>query len=263
MSQPLNFDLNAAIGLHGGNKPFLEADWPAPHRVRTLITTRNGGVSGAVYRSLNIGAHVGDQAEHVAENRTIVQQRVGVPVAYLNQTHSVNVVQATDALIQLQDADASVDCSGKVACAVMTADCLPVLFCDRAGTVVAATHAGWRGLAGGVLQNTIAAMKVPPLEIMAYLGPAIGPEAFEVGQDVLDAFCGAMPQAESAFTPIGAGKYLADIYALARLNLQREGVTQIFGGTHCTVLERDTFFSYRRDGQTGRMVSMIWLATAE
>ena len=156
-------------------------------------------------------------------------------------------------------ADASFDGTGRAACAVMTADCLPVLFCDRAGSVVAAAHAGWRGLAGGILQNTVAAMGIPPVEILAYFGPAIGAESFEVGQDVFDAFVCPLPAAETAFQSIGSGKYLADIYALARLILRREGVTQIYGGTHCTVLERDTFFSYRRDGQTGRMLSAVWL----
>lgn len=251
--------LNETLGLTARETVFLQADWPAPTNVKTLITTRNGGVSTGVYQSLNVGAHVGDVPEHVARNREIVQQQIHVPVAYLNQIHSTKVVAATDALAKIPDADASVDTTGQAACASMTADCLPVLFCDKAGTVVAAAHAGWRGLAGGVLQNTVRAMQVVPLEIMAYLGPAIGPEAFEVGQDVFDAFTEQMPAAERAFESIGGGKYLADIYALARMVLQREGVSMIYGGEHCTVLERDSFFSYRRDGQTGRMVSLIWL----
>lgn len=252
--------LTETLGIAAQEQNFLQADWPAPANVKTLITTRNGGVSEGVFQSLNVGGHVGDRPEYVARNREIVQQQTGLPVAYLNQTHSSKVVNAVDALEQTIDADAAVDTTGRAVCASMTADCLPVLFCDRAGTVVAAAHAGWRGLAGGVLQNTIAAMQVTPLEIMAYLGPAIGPEAFEVGQDVCDAFIARMPEAAEAFASIGEGKYLADIYALARLILQREGVSMIYGGTHCTVLERDTFFSYRRDGQTGRMVSLIWLA---
>lgn len=247
------------LNLAPQGKNFLTADWPAPANVKTLITTRNGGVSEGVYRSLNVGSHVGDNLEAVLHNREIVQEQVGLPVAYLNQIHSTIVVNAVEALGNTPDADASVDTTGTVACASMTADCLPVLFCDKAGTVVAAAHAGWRGLAGGVLQNTIAAMNVEPLEIMAYLAPAIGPDAFEVGQDVFDAFCAPMPEAVDAFKDIGGGKYLADIYALARMVLHREGVNMIYGGTHCTVLERDTFFSYRRDGQTGRMVSLIWL----
>ncbi|SNB67345.1 Laccase domain protein YfiH [Kingella negevensis] len=238
---------------------FFHANWIAPQNVKTLITTRNGGVSLGKFSSLNVGTHVGDNPEHVAKNREIVQQQVSVPMAYLNQIHSADVVRATDSVNIPLDADASWDNSGSVACAVMTADCLPVLFCDRAGTVVAAAHAGWRGLASGVLQNTVAAMGVEPIEIMAYFAPAIGAEAFEVGQDVFDAFVSDLPAAERAFQGIGGGKYLADIYDLARLVLQREGVTQIFGGEHCTVLERESFFSYRRDGQTGRMVSAIWL----
>ncbi|ULJ61720.1 peptidoglycan editing factor PgeF [Wielerella bovis] len=252
--------LNQAIHLpHPITDSFFAADWNAPRHVKTLISTRNGGVSEGVYRSLNLGAHVGDNPDHVAQNRAIVQTQVSVPLAYLNQIHSADVVQASDSVHTPQNADASWDNTGTVACAVMTADCLPVLFCDRAGTVVAAAHAGWRGLANGVLQNTVAAIGVEPIEIMAYFAPAIGAEAFEVGQDVFDAFVTDLPQAESAFQAIGGGKYLADIYFLARLILQREGVSQIFGGEHCTVLERDTFFSYRRDGQTGRMVSVIWL----
>ena len=244
------------------NGNYLRPVWPAPENVRALSTTRQGGVSEGVYHSLNVGAHVGDVPEHVAENRARVQAAVSVPVAYLNQTHSPDVVQAAESVLHTPDADASVDRSGKAACAVMTADCLPVLFCDRAGSVVGAAHAGWRGLAGGVLENTVAAMQVPPSEILAWLGPAIGPDAFEVGQDVWEAFCKPLPAAEAAFQSIGEGKYLADIYALARLRLAQIGVTAVYGGEHCTVLERDTFFSYRRDGQTGRMVSLIWLEKA-
>ena len=251
--------ITETLNLAPKGKNFLTADWPAPANVKTLITTRNGGVSQGAYQSLNLGTHVGDNPEAVRRNREIVQQQVGLPVAYLNQIHSTIVVNAAEALDGTPDADASVDDTGKVACAVMTADCLPVLFCDRAGTAVAAAHAGWRGLAGGVLQNTIAAMKVPPVEIMAYLGPAISADAFEVGQDVFDAFCMPMPEAAAAFEGIGGGKFLADLYALARLILKREGVGGVYGGTHCTVLERDTFFSYRRDGATGRMASLIWL----
>ncbi|PSJ80588.1 peptidoglycan editing factor PgeF [Neisseria iguanae] len=251
--------LSETLGIKVQHKTFLTASWPAPANVKTLITTRNGGVSEKPFHSLNVGTHVGDNPEYVARNREIVQSQIDLPVAYLNQIHSDIVVNATDALLTLTDADASVDTTGQAACASMTADCLPVLFCDKAGTVVAAAHAGWRGLAGGVLQNTVRAMQVEPLEIMAYLGPAIGPEAFEVGQEVFDAFTAQISSVDSAFEAIGGGKYLADMYALAQMVLQREGVTMIYGGRHCTVLERDSFFSYRRDGQTGRMASVIWL----
>ena len=255
------FDLNAAIGLKPhDDAPFFRADWPAPANVRTLLTTRSSGISEGAYRSLNLGSHVGDRPEHVRHNRATVQAQVGAPVAYLNQVHGTHVADAAEHTAgSPPDADAAVCRSSRAACAVMTADCLPVLFCDRAGSVVAAAHAGWRGLAAGVLENTIAAMNVPPVEIMAYLGPAIGPDAFEVGQDVYDAFCARNREAEQAFVPIEGGRYLADIYTLARQTLRREGVNMIYGGGRCTVLERDTFFSYRRDGQTGRMASIIWL----
>ena len=253
---------NQTIGLPEiSDSPFFTADWPCPPNVRTLVSTRHGGTSRGAYASLNVGAHVGDRPEDVARNRAIVQAQVPLPLAYLNQVHGTAVVQAAEAAAAPvpPDADASVDSSGRAACAVMTADCLPVLFCDRAGSVVAAAHAGWRGLAGGILQQTAAAMRVPPVEIMAWFGPAIGPEAFEVGGEVRETFCRSSSRAEDAFTPIGGGKYLADIYLLAEQILHSEGITQTYGGGRCTVLERDSFFSYRRNAQTGRMVSAVWL----
>lgn len=240
------------------NQTVFSAHWPAPANVKTLISTRHGGVSEGVYMGLNVGAHVGDVPEDVAHNRHLVQQHASCPLAYLNQTHSTVVVQATDALKSLLDADASVNADGQAACAVMTADCLPVLLCDAAGTTVAAAHAGWRGLVGGVIENTVAAMNVTG-RLLAYLGPAIGADAFEVGEDVREAFVAHDAQAALAFVDIGDGKYLADIYWLARQRLQALGVTDVYGGEHCTVLQREDFFSYRRDGQTGRMVSAIWL----
>ena len=239
-------------------EPVFAAAWPAPQGVKTAISTRHGGVSTGVYAALNVGAHVGDSPEHVAHNRAIVQQAASVPLAYLNQTHSTTVVSAEAALLDLLDADASVDRSGKVACAVMTADCLPVLLCDENATVVGAAHAGWRGLVGGVIENTIAAMQANS-PLMAYLGPAIGPDAFEVGAEVRAAFMAHDAAAASAFTDIGDGKFLADIYALAKQRLHAAGVSAVYGGEYCTVLQREDFFSYRRDGQTGRMVSAIWL----
>ena len=239
-------------------KPVFAADWPAPKGVKTAISTRHGGVSQGVYAALNVGAHVGDVPEHVAQNRAIVQQATPVPMAYLNQTHSTTVVSAEAALLDLLDADASVDRSRQVACAVMTADCLPVLLCDENATVVGAAHAGWRGLVNGVIENTIAAMQADS-PLMAYLGPAIGPDAFEVGAEVREAFIAHDAAAAAAFTDIGDGKYLADIYALAKQRLHAAGVKAVYGGEYCTVLQREDFFSYRRDGQTGRMVSAIWL----
>ena len=246
----------ASLGLPEISGSLLHADWPAPSNVRTLITTRQGGVSQGRFASLNVGDHVGDDPAAVTENRRRVQAHVPLPLAYLRQVHGNRVVPAADCLDAPPDADAAFDRSRLTACAVMTADCLPVLLCDRAGSVVAAAHAGWRGLAGGVLENTIAAMQADPADLLAWLGPA----TFEVGSDVLAAFTQAEPAAEAAFEPIGGGKYLANIYLLATQTLRRAGVSQIYGGRHCTVLERDTFFSYRRDGQTGRMVSAVWLS---
>lgn len=263
MLESLNMD--QALGIGADTAPFVRPHWPAPANVHGLISTRQGGVSQAPFASLNVGLHVGDDVEAVRQNRARVQAQVQYPLAYLNQTHSTMVVSASAALAALAtgtplNADASIARQGEaVACAVMTADCLPVLLCDYAGSVVAAVHAGWRGLAGGVIQNTIEAMAVPPAEIMAYLGPAIGPDAFEVGQDVYDAFCQCVAEADKAFVSIGTQHYLADIYALARYILADMGIHRVFGGTECTVLQRQQFFSYRRDGQTGRMVSAIWL----
>ncbi|MDO5686114.1 MAG: peptidoglycan editing factor PgeF [Neisseria sp.] len=238
---------------------FYRADWDAPSTVHTLLTTRIGGVSTGAYASLNLGLHVGDDAAHVAENRRRVQELVPVPLVYLNQVHGTEVIDAANALHQTPTADAAVERAGKAACVIMTADCLPVLLCDARGTVVAAAHCGWRSLAGGILHRTIAAMQCPPQEISAFLGTAISPDAFEVGQDVYDVFTGSLPTAADCFAPLTDGKYLADIYALARLTLQQADVTRVFGGEGCTVLERERFFSYRRDHTTGRMAAVIWL----
>lgn len=236
-------------------------DWPAPARVGCLVTTRSGGVSDGVFSSLNLGDHVGDDPAAVAANRGVVCRRVvGQPV-WLNQVHGTRVVDAAEYVGAAlpPEADASFARRSGVACVVMTADCLPVLFCDMAGTVVAAAHAGWRGLQAGVLEATVAAMGVPGSELMAWLGPAIGPRAFEVGGEVRDAFMVDAPEAAYAFKLMSNGKWLADIYLLARQCLARLKVTRVCGGDFCTVSEKERFFSYRRDGQTGRMASLIWL----
>ncbi len=256
---PINI-ISDGDAILDSERPFLTADWAVPKQIKTLITTRQGGVSTPPYQSMNLGLHVGDNTEHVLQNRAIVAQQTHLPVCYLNQVHGKVVVNAQEALDQNTDADASVDRSGKVACGVMTADCLPVLFTDTEGTVVGAAHAGWRGLAGGVLEATVEKMAVPPKNILAFLGPAIGADAFEVGQDVKDTFCQQTAEASRFFMPINEKQYLADIYGLARLRLNQMGLEQISGGEYCTVLRRDLFFSYRRDGgQTGRMLSAIWI----
>jgi YfiH family protein len=247
---------------------WIVPDWPAPPNVCSLLTTREGGVSLGPYASLNLGRHVGDDPLAVATNRARLSERLagtGEPL-WLEQVHGTRIVDA--AICSLNDAppqaDAAFSRSAGVVCVVLTADCLPVLFCDDAGSVVAAAHAGWRGLLAGVLEETMVAMDVPGRALMAYLGPAIGPQAFIVGDEVRSAFVAADAKAATAFTPSlpGSGKWLADIYLLARQRLAGQGVERIFGGSYCTVSEADRFFSYRRDGRTGRMAAMIWLDRA-
>jgi YfiH family protein len=241
------------------NDTWIQPDWPAPARVKALTTTRTGGVSKAPYDTLNLGTHVGDDPSRVADNRGILRQALPGEPRWLNQVHGTTVVDAAVG-DGVPDADAAFTRESCRVCVVMTADCLPVLLCDRAGTVVAAAHAGWRGLFDGVIEATVAAMGVPPGQLLAWLGPAIGPDAFEVGGEVRAAFMGHNPAAEAAFRPSpNQHKWLANIYLLARQRLVRAGVTGIHGGDACTVSDPARFFSYRRDGVTGRMASLIWL----
>jgi hypothetical protein len=242
---------------------WLSPDWPAPANVRSIVTTRNGGVSIGSFASLNLGRHVGDEPGAVAENRRRLCATLPHEPLWLNQIHGTNVIRLdarTDTLA-INTADAAVTSLPDRPCAVMVADCLPVLFCDEAGTCVGAAHAGWRGLAAGVLEATIVAMRVPPERLLAYLGPAIGPDAFEVGCDVRDTFAAIDSASQTAFTSVveRPEKFLANIFALARQRLARAGVRRIYGGTDCTVAAPDRFFSYRRDGTTGRMAAVIWL----
>ena len=243
------------------NSDWITPDWPAPAQVRACVTTRDGGVSALPYASLNLGNHVGDVPAHVVQNRARVRAALPAEPVWLKQTHGLLVADA--ALAQSEtEADASVARQLDRVCVVMTADCLPVLFCDHAGTVVGAAHAGWRGLADGILEHTVAAMQVPAGQIMAWLGPAIGPAQFEVGDEVRAVFVGDLATASAAFEPGKPGKWLADIYQLARLRLARLGVHQVYGGGLCTYTDAARFYSYRRDGITGRMASLIWLASA-
>lgn len=237
---------------------WLKADWPAPEWIKTCMTTRQDGCSQGRFKGFNLGLHVGDDPNHAWANRAELARLTGCRLAWLEQTHSTDVVEAAPGLVE--EADASWTTDTDVACAVMTADCLPVLFCDRAGTRVAAAHAGWRGLAAGILDNTVSAMGVAPEELLVWLGPAIGPESFEVGPEVRDAF-GSLAAAECFKPSARPGHYLADLYQLARLRLQAAGVSAeaIYGGGLCTVHDSVNFFSYRRDGQTGRQASLIWL----
>lgn len=237
---------------------WIVPDWPAPPNVRALVTTRHGGVSAGPYASFNLGTHVGDAPLAVARNRANLRECLPDEPVWLNQVHGIEVV---DAVAPPREAcgDASVASARSVVCAVLTADCLPVLFCDDAGHTVAAAHAGWRGLAGGVLEATVARMGVSPERLLVWLGPAIGPDAFEVGPEVRDAFLCRNPRAAMAFKPAAtSGKLLGDLFALARLLLSDCGVTRVYGGGVCTYTDPERYFSYRRDGVTGRFASLVW-----
>lgn len=236
---------------------WLIPDWPAPTGVKACVTTRAGGVSLAPFDSLNLGDHVDDSPQAVAENRRRLTDHFFIQPAWLQQVHGIVVAEADPGCVVT--ADASWTATPGIACAAMTADCLPVLFCDRAGTRVAAAHAGWRGLAAGVLEATLDNLAVPPAEVLVWLGPAIGPQAFEVGPEVREVFIQQMPEAAKAFVPsLNAGKFMADIYELARLRLAARGVTAVYGGGFCTVTD-PRFFSYRRSPRTGRFASLVWL----
>lgn len=235
-------------------------EWPLPEGVAACSSTRIGGVSLPPYDSLNLGAHCGDDPVSVEENRRRMFAAGGLPSkpVWLEQVHGKDVLKLSGEPYASKRADASYSNTPGTVCAVMTADCLPVLFCNREGTEVAAAHAGWRGLCAGVLEATIACFADKPQNLMAWLGPAIGPQAFEVGPEVREAFIAVDARAESAFRPSGE-KYFADIYALARQRLAAAGVSEVFGGDRCTFSEKSEFFSYRRDKVTGRMASFIWL----
>lgn len=254
--------------------PCIVPHWPGlPASVGALSSVRAGGVSQGPYADgqggggLNLGTHVGDDPAHVLANRARLAAVLPAQPAWLSQVHGVAVADAAKLDGKVPDADASIATQAGAVCVVMTADCLPVLFSSSDGSVVGAAHAGWRGLANGVLRRTVEAMRAQgAADILAWLGPAIGPQQFEVGHDVLQAFRdGACDDAErqvlsAAFAAIDGrpGKYLADIYALARTMLQRDGVAQVAGGEYCTVSDAAQFYSYRRDGVTGRQASLIW-----
>ncbi|ELY6275002.1 polyphenol oxidase [Cronobacter muytjensii] len=239
---------------------LITPQWPLPPGVAACSSTRHGGVSLPPYDALNLGAHCGDNPEHVEENRRRFYEAANFPGApvWLEQVHGKEVLHLTGGPYVSKRADASYTRERGTVCAVMTADCLPVLFCDASGREVAAAHAGWRGLCEGVLEETVACFQAEPATIQAWLGPAIGPAAFEVGSEVREAFIARDVAAADAFRPHGE-KYFADIYRLARQRLANAGVTAVYGGEHCTLNERHDFFSYRRDRTTGRMASFIWL----
>lgn len=239
-------------------------DWLLPQRplapnVHAFVTTRNGGASHGPYASLNLGFAAGDDAAAAAENRRRVERHLPAPPCWLRQLHGASVVTLMQPPDHMPAADGAVTRTRGLPLVVLVADCLPVLLADRAGAVVGIAHAGWRGLAAGVLEATVAAMACAPSGVVAWLGPGIGPDAFEVGRDVFDAF--ALPDggAAQAFRPLRAGKWLADLPALARRRLHAVGVTDVQGGTWCTFADVRRFYSYRRDGPSGRMAAFIWL----
>ncbi len=236
---------------------WIVPNWPAPANVKALITTRAGGVSQGPFFTLNLGLRTGDDPQAAAANRARLRAVLPQEPKWLHQVHGSRAVEADD-LREVPEADASVArCPGTV-CAVLVADCIPVLLADRRGTTIAIAHAGWRGLASGVIENTIARLALPPETLIAYLGPGIGPRAFEVGMDVRQAFLALDAQADLAFVPHAHGKWLADLFQLARRKLLLAGVRDVFGGGLCSYSDVSRFFSYRRDRVTGRMAALIW-----
>ena len=257
------------------NSDWLIPQWPAPARVHAVCTTRVGGRSAVPFDSLNFGEHVGDCPEHVSANRRILQRAMAARPVFMSQVHGIRVLSLSGTTEDGVQADASITEQAGVACTVMVADCLPVLLTDVLGRRVAAAHAGWRGLAGhcgrGVLEEVVASLAAAEnangtqaaSEIMAWLGPCIGPQTFEVGDDVRDAFAAHDPAARAMFRPQTEGKWMADLQGLARLRLRAMGVQQIFGNDGnqpwCTVSNPSRYFSHRRDRVSGRMAACIWL----
>ncbi len=248
---------------------WIVPSWTAPPNVRALMTTREGGVSegswgAAAGGGMNLGPGSGDDLEAVGANRRLLERHLPSPPVWLQQVHGVRVVDADAAHDEPLQADASFTTAPGRVCAVLVADCMPILFANRAGTCVAAAHAGWRGLAGGIVEATLKASRLDADDTVAWLGPAIGPTCFEVGADVRDAFvAGAGSRAEAvlaAFKPHTTGKWLADLPALARSRLSACGVDDVHASDLCTMSDARRFYSYRRDGVTGRMAASIWIA---
>lgn len=235
---------------------WMKADWPAPVHIHALTTTRAGGISLGPFKDFNLATHVGDDIHAVTQNRTLLQQRLNLPEdpRWLTQYHSTVILEA-DTIVDAPKADASYTHKPGIVCAVLTADCLPILLCDTAGTTIAAIHAGWRGLVDGIVEKTLATL--PPKPYLAWLGPAIGQNAYPVGDEVRDLFL------TRGFTPDGfkhlRDQWHLDMYALARAQLQQLGIDAIYGGDHCTFTESELFYSYRRDNVTGRMATLIWM----
>jgi len=238
---------------------WITADWPVSKKVHAVSTCRSGGFSQGNFASLNLAQHVSDELRSVLANRELLKNKLSLPSEpiWLQQTHSTRVVCA-DLIKGSVEADASYTRNPHIVCAILTADCLPLLLCNQHGDYVAAIHVGWRGLLQGIIENTL--LTAPTTQLLAWLGPAIGAQCFEVGAEVQAAFLDKSSDFSHAFTALAHDKYLADIYQLARITLKKQGVQAIYGGHHCTFTEADRFYSYRREGQTGRMASLIWLA---
>jgi len=238
-------------------------DWPAPANIKAYTTLRHGGVSQAPYDTFNLAEHVGDNPQDVQTNRQLLKEMLSLPnePIWLEQIHSTMVLPAVNDS-RGKPADASFTTQSKQVCVVLTADCLPLLLCHRNGTQVAAIHAGWRGLANGIIAKTLDALNLPPEDILAWLGPAIGPKAYELGEEIREIFIKNDAEAEQAFIPsLHSDRWLGDLYSLAKLQLQKRHVSAIYGGKYCTYSDKERFFSYRRDGnKTGRIASLIWMA---
>lgn len=239
----------------------ITPDWPAPDGVRGLSTTRAGGFSQGCYSGFNLAMHVGDRPRHVMQNRQLLREALQLPgePCWLEQRHGTQVIRLPASPAGKFRADAAYTQARGVVCAVQTADCLPVLFCDRQASCVAVAHAGWRGLLDGVLENTVHALPVPASQLLCWLGPAIGPARFEISEGLGERFVDKAPGLAPAFVPGREGKCMADLYRIARSILAAQGVHAVSGGTHCTYTQHEEFFSYRRDGTTGRMATLVWL----
>lgn len=239
--------------------PLILPDWPAPPSVFAASTTRRGGVSGGPYASFNLGAHVGDDPAAVAENRRRLLEAAELPSEpdWLRQVHGTEVAVLTGAAEPGREADAAVSRVAGVVCGVLTADCLPILLCSTDGGAVGAVHAGWRGMAAGVIERTLEFLPAEARDTLAWLGPAISQPAYEVGDEVRQAFEDSDPGAGCGFQPNERGRWQADLYALARRRLQAAGVAGVYGGDYCTATDKARFFSHRRDGRCGRIASVI------
>lgn len=240
---------------------YIKPNWPAPSHIKAYTTLRTGGVSQSPYDQFNLGGSVGDKPEDVLKNRELLKNVLGLaeePI-WMRQTHSTIVLEATPENMR-QEADASFTDKKNRVCIMLTADCLPILLTNKQGTHVAAIHAGWRGLANGIIEATLDKLNLPREEWLVWLGPAISGKCYEVGDEVREQFLSVVPEAEKAFSPSPNQRWLADLYELARIRFRKQGVVHIFGGEYCTYSDKSRFYSYRRDGkESGRMASLIWI----